>query len=177
MSINTHISLPNEARWENVVEVMGILAGLAPVVLDLPNGGTAIDVPGAQMVPCEKQFGCGHIELSAPDGEKLIDGKQNHSCFVILSATTGKVGKDYHRSTCLWLSTGFSDFWTAIGRGLVEFFGGELDLNDCDLIDCDFARPVAEDLLACDGEGWEALQARIAAVQPVKLVKKKGVNR
>ena len=45
-------------------------------------------------------------------------------------------------------------FWIAIGKGLVDFFGGKLDYNDCDEKDVDYRKPARKDIHAEDGDEW-----------------------
>jgi len=149
MGINTHILLPAEARAEDVVQVMGILAGLKPKK-HIADRTWWVEVPGAKIVPSSGQFGCAHVTIKPEDGQKLIDGETNHSCFMILSAHSGQQA-GYNTKHGLWISTSVTPFWEAVAYGLARFFGGEVDRNDCDETDVDFAWPKASDLMACDG--------------------------
>ncbi len=54
----------------------------------------------------------------------------------------------------------------------MKFFGGEVDFNDCDSTDIDFAWPTADSLMANNGEEWEEHQRRMFEVKPLK--RKKG---
>jgi hypothetical protein len=59
----------------------------------------------------------------------------------------------------------------ALGKGLVDFFGGFLDEDDCDGQGCDYAQiPKSnEENGPTGGAAWDALQARIMAVTPITL--------
>lgn len=173
MGINTHILLPVEARIEDVAQVMGILAGLKPERHQLSSAehSWSCEVAGAKVMPSANQFGCGNITIQAPTG-KLIDGENSHSCFVIACVGTGMY-KDHNTRHGHWISTAVSPFWEAIAWGLVRFFGGEVDRNDCDDIDVDFAMPMQPDITACDGEAWAEFQMRKMNVKPLKLTKQR----
>jgi hypothetical protein len=171
MSINTHILLPVQARIEDVVQVMGILSGLPARLEPLyGNHGTHVVVEGAMLAPSAGQFGCGNICLKAQSDSALIDGYQDHSCFVVAVAHNGAMA-GYNTKCGIWISTGVSPFWETVAVGLVRFFGGEVDFNDCDQSDCDFAWPLQPDITACDDEAWEAFQQRKMAVKPASLAK------
>ena len=60
-------------------------------------------------------------------------------------------------------------WWLAAGKALVDFFGGELDYNDCDSSDSDYAVPAKGDSMnrPSDGKPWHRLQDRILALQPL----------
>lgn len=59
----------------------------------------------------------------------------------------------------IMLHAGVSEFWRQIDRALVVMFGGEVDDNDCDDVDIDYA---AESPRSCncpeDGEPWQEFQ-------------------
>lgn len=57
----------------------------------------------------------------------------------------------------------------AVGMRLVDFFGGEVDFNDCDLTPIDYAVPWKsdEENMPDDGEPWDDLQCRIFSAAPL----------
>lgn len=171
MGINTCILLPVQARIEDVAQVMGILAGLKPEreELSCPDSW-CVRVPGASIHASSSQFGCGDIILNG----KMADGTWSHSCFVIAVSSSGQQA-GYYTKAGLWISTAVSPFWEAIAEGLVRFFGGEYDRNDCDDVDCDFAWPQQPDITACDGEAWNEFQMRKMDVKPIRLGKRRSV--
>lgn len=59
-----------------------------------------------------------------------------------------------------------TSFWQAVGKRLVDFFGGSVDFNDCDDIDVDYSKePGSTDVNApTSGEHWENFQKRILEV-------------
>ena len=66
---------------------------------------------------------------------------------------------------------GFRSWPLAIAmlKRLADFFGGNVDYNDCDSNAHDYERPDRDDVANCpdDGEPWEDLQDRMAAVKAV----------
>ena len=55
----------------------------------------------------------------------------------------------------------------ALCVGLVKFFGGKIDFNDCDNRQVDRRYKPRPDIHATDGEEWDHLQRRIIAVKPL----------
>ena len=60
-------------------------------------------------------------------------------------------------------------FWKAIGLGLIKFFGGKIDLNDCDEIDVDKVARKRYRNNPEDGEEWDRFQRRILNLKPLEL--------
>ncbi len=60
-------------------------------------------------------------------------------------------------------------WWIAVGRRLVDFFGGALDYNDCDDKDINFRRPKKSRKMNApeDGKPWYAFQERMLIVKPI----------
>lgn len=60
-----------------------------------------------------------------------------------------------------------TDIGLALGKRLVDFFGGKCDYNDGDGIKCDYTRPVRNDLTALEGELYQCLQERKFKLKPI----------
>jgi hypothetical protein len=60
-------------------------------------------------------------------------------------------------------------FWCAIGKGLVKFFGGKIDYNDCDSKKVDFSKKPFSDRINCpsDGKPWQAFQEKLWNLLPL----------
>lgn len=101
---------------------------------------------------------CPQIILDAGDDGRLVDGERCHSVLYFFEGTKKGERMMIPPST---------DFWIAIGKGLVEFFGGTLDYNDCDDSDVDFKRAARKDIHAEGNEEWYSLQERKLAVKPL----------
>ena len=57
----------------------------------------------------------------------------------------------------------------AIAKGLVDFFGGKIDFNNCDCVECDYYIPEQLYINAEDGDEWDKLQYRINSIEPITL--------
>ncbi len=154
MGVDCKITLPAAARLRDVADVLGALAGLPMVKWNFSNteGYSAhcegvkysrYDLPGLEE--------CCKIEFDAP--------------------LTGPVQQMYHFEFGADGARGITprarSVWIAIGRGLVDFFGGSVDYNDCDDEEMDYSQPQRDDIHAEDGEEWYALQDRKLAVKPI----------
>lgn len=149
MGISTHIYLPENVRFDDVAKIVGVAVGL-PVEYKKfisGNGGYA-RVTGMTHKNSEYSAGC---------GELIFNGRWAFYHF------------ECERGGRL-LSCGGSDFWAAVGRRLVDFFGGYVDYNDCDSIEIDYSRrPKPRSINApTDGEAWENFQRRIMKVKRIR---------
>ena len=156
MSVNTYILLPNEARPEDVLLVLGILCGKKATMQPLGESSEHVVVEGVSLQAAPNQFGCGRM---------VVDGIC--SLFCIANSQNGQRG-DYAVKTGFWIPCPCNDYYQRLGVELVRFFGGEVDFNDCDSTDVDFAWSTAPDLMAVNGQAWNDLQKRIFAVKPIK---------
>ena len=128
MGVNTKILINSKARLKDVANVMGILAGLEATKIPFQdNDGYYIRVNGVKTESCEHMPECCMINLIAPEGKTLIDGEKSH--FVMWHWETFS---DFHL-----MMPRSSGFWIAMGKALIEIFGGQIDFNDCDDIDVD----------------------------------------
>lgn len=155
MSQNTHILLPSEARPEDVLRVLGLLCGKLGRLVPLTSDSIHLEVDEVKLEALVNQFGCGRL---------IVDGVC--SLFCIASSQHGMRG-DYAVKTGMWISCPCTDFYQKLGVELVRFFGGEVDFNDCDSVDIDFAWAMADDLMAVNGKAWEDFQKRMFSVQPL----------
>lgn len=80
----------------------------------------------------------------------------------------GTMGKVVNKSYNFEYGHGFhgmdfaaSDFGVALGKRLVDFFGGKVDFNGHDTVKCDYARPIRHDIGAeVSSPEWYQLQRR-----------------
>lgn len=174
MGVDTKILLPAAARIQDVADVMGALAGFpmekryfahirengrdsAGWSAGHPYGSSYV-----RLTPIHNMVQCAYIHLDSSElGRVMVDGEREHQCMYHFEAGCNGERLLMPRST---------DFWIAIGKGLVEFFGGTVDYNDCDDSDVDFARPAQKDIHAEDGAEWYSMQARKLVVKPLTQV-------
>lgn len=62
-----------------------------------------------------------------------------------------------------------TNFWVAIGKRLVQFFGGSIDYNDCDDVDVNFRRRNNPRHLnsPTDRDAWYKFQNRLLKLKPL----------
>lgn len=150
MGIDCRIYLPDNVRIKDVADVLGRAAGCPLSTGYARVAGVAVlsipDVPSAAEIQVAPAGGC-------------VDGEPVHR--VTYHFETDGRGR--------LLTPPSTPFWVAVARRLVGFFGGVVDYDDSDDCDVDFARPHRANRFNCptDGEDWDSLQGRIAAVPPL----------
>lgn len=165
MGVNCRIHLPDSCRVDVVANVMGALAGL-PVTrhpLNSPSHPRAwsAHVEGA-VVSNTNTPSMARIMLTATGDRKLFDGEPLHHTFYHFESSWGQHGGR------VMLPRSFA-FWIAIGRRLVDFFGGVLDYQDCDDSEMDYVGLDKGRKMNSPetGKPWQNLQERIAAIVPI----------
>jgi len=118
MGANAIIYLPHNARVTDVANVIGLLSGL-PLTRRSDNGWTYVTVPGVD-VNATTILGLAEIIIKG----NLIDGQTMHHVFFHYEDTT-------HAEYSKILMPSSTPYWLAVGKGLIEFFGGKLVFNDC----------------------------------------------
>ena len=152
MGSDCHVYLPPATRINDVAEVMGILAGNKPRKEPLgdPEGSWAVRVP---TIKAENSSVCGCAEITFWDSNK----EQRWAFYHFEPSKTGE----------RLLSVRSTGFWIAIGKRLVDFFGGRMTYNDCGMTEDDYQQPHRTDIHESDGEPWQAFQQRIFDVKPL----------
>lgn len=167
MGCNTDIYLPTDAHGRDVVKVIGIFAGLKAVRKNFDRGGgTYVEVEGANETPSTVE-GMSDLTIRASKGKTLVDGDGQHYCTFHYSARRN--GKVFN----LAMPTA-TPFWCAIGKSLIEWFGGVVQYNDCGSEKAPnvFRRkrycPVDKyGLLPDDGAAWERYQDELMQLRPL----------
>ncbi len=148
MGVDCRIILPHNVRVDDVVKVIGIAAGFKPELIH-ETWGSYVKVAGVKIE-----------NTSVPSMCQInFDGRFVYYHF---EAENGKGRLLNPKST---------DFWIAIGRRLVDFFGGELDYSDCDIDDVDYARKSKGNNLNCpsNGKPWMSFQNRLMEIKPIHI--------
>lgn len=160
MGVDTRIYLPGTTLLKDAADVIGIAAGLTFKRRSLGSvrgGSWYLSVPGVKFGVLETLPQCVEILLDGP----MVDGSIKR---IILWHWEGGHGSDrllMPRST---------RFWREIGRTLVHFFGGTLDLCDCDYQYEDLVVPNQyPDGMPKDSDAWQDLQEKKANVKPITL--------
>jgi len=158
MSIATKIKLPNNVRIGDVASVVGRLLGCEAERAPIGEASWYADVAGVDSAASGGTVTCAWIKVLRP----------NASARQYLYHFEAPCGRMLMPASCAEA--------IALGKGLVDFFGGSVDFNDCDDIEDDYAVPAKTDAenRPEDGAEWISLQERIMAVSPmaVRLAKK-----
>ncbi len=151
MGVDCRIMLPGNVRIRDVMTVIGVAVGFQPIKIELQGGSYSIDVPKGSVV-AESTF--------TPDMVMIKFDGRHVNWFFEVDSFNGRLL--YPKST---------PFWCLVGHRLVDFFGGSVDYNDCDLSEKDYKRRNKSDKLnrPTDGDEWHSLQDRMAAVRPITL--------
>jgi hypothetical protein len=166
MGVDCKISLPQEVRVGNVASVIGILLG-NKVTLNHHIGHShpyvSAEVEDVSVTPASGIPSCVYIKIENTD--------QGNRQFLYHMEWTRGTSKDQEHNVGhgRGIMIGSTAENIAMGIRLVKFFGGEIDFNDCDEINCNIKRPKRKDITACNGKSWDNFQKRIAKVKPLTL--------
>lgn len=122
MGVDSNIYLPSDIGDRHLADAMGIFAGL-PKKLVQYNNHMACEVEGAQTKPTFTPS-MGQIILRAPLGQVLVDGEDSHE-------VNFHWGSRFKKQIWILISPRSTPFWIAVGRRLVDWFGGYLVFSDC----------------------------------------------
>lgn len=161
MSVDCRIYLPGNVRVRDVAKVIGRLMGCEakkePLGSSYHPDAWSVNVSGVSV-----KAGC--VEGMA---DIFIKSKQ-------AKAGESQLSWFYHFEADTFpgmrvMLPGSRPLSKAIGKRLVEFFGGKVDYSDCDEKDIDYQRPAKKDSENCpnDGKPWQRLQQRIFDVKPL----------
>ena len=140
MGTDCNIYLPSNARVKDVAHVIGILLGC-----EATRNGRFLRVLEVKIVPEIPEMSTIETKRRSPSFHYEPGRKHVGRRLVKFSADAESV---------------------QVARGLVDFFGGYADFNDCDRIDRDYEQPDRSDAENCpeDGVEWDALMDRIWAL-------------
>lgn len=157
MGVDCRILLPADVRVKDVAMVMGILAGLPKEQMPLDGGKWFVRVNGAKANgygPGAALPGCAEITLSG----KMVDRLKVHEVMYHFEAEHG----------VRLLMPSSTPFWLAVGRGLVDFFGGDVDYNDWDDRDVDYHKEKPRQWNDSEEDAeWFAFQQAMFDVKPL----------
>lgn len=159
MGVNCIITLPNNARLRDVANAMGTLAGLPTHLEPLGEDSVHVVVNGVKTSPCgEGLEACAYIDLTKAG--KRIAHVMYHFEF--------DTGKGDVKDSCRGMIPDSTPFWCAMGRRLVEVFGGTYESQDCGRGIEAYASQKKNRLNgAVDGEEWNHHMRRLAAIKPI----------
>ena len=156
MGVDCKIYLPPATRISEVVEVLGILGGNKKTQAELGGsnkGSWYVKVEDANAVSFGDSIlvNCADIRFKDSNGDLRT---------VMYHFEGGPNGERL-------LMPRSRAFWLAIGKRLVDFFGGHMIYADCSDSDCDYQQEARPDIHAEDGEPWQELQQRLWNLQPL----------
>lgn len=153
MGVDCKINLPDNVSIKNVASVIGAVCGCPAKKVPLNNTSWYAEVSGVVVLPTAI------VEMARIQILRTtLDGVSGHEVFYHFECRCGRL-----------LSPKSTAFWIAVGRRLVEFFGGTMDYNDCDDLECDYRVPgkTGEDNSPQDGVPWHVFQQRILDIKPI----------
>jgi hypothetical protein len=157
MGVDTQIHLPYSAQARHITQVIGILAGL-PKTHDVHG---YLEVQGAKLCP-GTDFSPDILTIKLNSQEPMVDGETEHFCLLFMESTTDRGKLLMPRST---------PFWIAVGRELVDFFGGSMLYQDDSSHEVDYFRPSRDNTTEgrLDESNFYEMQKRIESVKPLTV--------
>ena len=147
MGVDTSIVLPGDVRVADAAKVIGILAGQEKR-WEETTGARWVEVEGVTVKSYDTDalVGCALIEFA--DHHVMWHFEVEHGKRLIMPRST--------------------PFWLAVGKALVDFFGGTVDYQDCDATDVDYEAhtPRLHNDPEDDGP-WDAFQQALYDIQPL----------
>ncbi len=147
MGVDTRITLPGDVRVDDAATVIGILAGLQKTKREF-TGGWSVHAEGMKVssYTIDGLAPCAHIEF--PGHDLMWHFEVDHGKRLISPRST--------------------PFWLAVGKALVDFFGGTIDYQDSDATEVDYEAHTPRLHNDPDDDGpWDAFQEAIFALQPL----------
>jgi hypothetical protein len=153
MGVDCRIMLPPDVRLHDVADIIGLLAGCEKETITTKNGTYT-------RVKCVSIRTAGTPTLASIDIAKPITLKGGDTAHVYYHfETDGNYRLMSPRST---------GWWIAVGKRLVDFFGGEVDYSDCDEKEVDYKKPKPrKSNNPQDGAPWHKFQREKWATVPL----------
>jgi hypothetical protein len=167
MSTNVSCELPPKARLEDVAKVLAALIGHRTYNVPIPDSSaTFARVDGYHFaLGASPTPGSGYIvldcDLDTP-AARLLKADEGVEYWLSYSWNSSENG-----GLALYPSCSTSKI--ALCAGLVDFFGGKIDFNDCDSEDVNMELDPQEDIRASNDPLWSQFNNRILAIKPLTL--------
>ncbi len=152
MGVDTEIHLPPATRLRDVASVIATLHG-HPTKYVNHREYESCDVVGVKLEGIVEMPTCAWIKLLREDGEGY-----RKMLYQFESSRTAGSHVMLIRSVALNI---------AVGRRLVEFFGGTVGYQDCSAVGIDLAVPAPQDSYPEDGKAWNDFERRKSEVKPL----------
>lgn len=173
MGVDCYINLPMDVDIDDIAHVMSILVGNKPILEPIngsQNGGIACHVKGYQFASTHTPH-MTMINLELVGGGLMVDGTDHHYCHFFYCSRNEETGKIVN---CLYPRS--NPFWCALGKKLVQFFGGSVQFNDCDSAK---GKNVYRSKRHCpvdkhgltphDGKEWNEYQKAMSEIKPLTI--------
>jgi len=162
MGVNCKIMLPNNVTLSDVAKLLAMLSGQQPRKESLQGGSWSIRVDTICYRTHNFSPTCVDIEWIQPDR-----GIDTHYLEGGLRSVMFHLEPD-HGSHRLMIPPSTA-WWLAVGKRLVDFFGGELDYNDCDIPDVDYRKRKKsnQENSPENNPEWEVFQTRMYNTKPI----------
>ena len=156
MGVNCMIYLPSDVRLHDLTKAMGVAAGFEKS--KRPCGKSFyVEVKGVKTSVMDVLPMCPNIIFEG----MTIDGESGH--YVMFHGECS-----YGHGQWKLLMPRSTPFWIAMGKKLIETFGGKMDCNDCDEKKINFSLPKPRKYNDPeDDEPWEKLQQAIWDITPI----------
>lgn len=174
MGVDTVVRLPANVRVSDVADVIAIVSGKPVAKISLGSGvdSWAAEVAGVRVSGLPTMPQCAYIHIDGPLPEHIQNYRDGQDGLRVLYHFETENGERLlmRRSTA---------FWIAVGRRLVQFFGGTQDYQDCDARDVNYRKPPKSDRdnNPSDGKPWSDFQQRKLALKPLTLAELKSADK
>lgn len=154
MSVNCVIYLPPAARLTDVSKVIAILDGCPATKYIHSKEGDDREVWWTNVPDVKTQ------DAHTPECAQILWTTNGKKRSMLYHFELGKKGEH-------GITPGSTGWAIALGKRLVDFFGGYVDFNDCDEIEVDYKKRAKWDIHGEDGPEWDHLQSRMLALKPL----------
>lgn len=166
MGVDTNIRLPVNVRARNVADVIGILSGKKVVKVSMDKSFYAkvegVSAKGSDIA------GLAEIVIDCPVSDAAqkarLEGNKNATPYCLFNYESHFNGK-----ACFLMIPSSTPYWIAIGKGLIDFFGGSMDYNDCDDKDVNYKKreKSRKENSPENDKPWEDFQNRLWNLKPL----------
>lgn len=162
MGVDCKCALPHDVRLDDVRTVLGLLAGCKMI-----GGELGLDADGLKRSLHREQGS--HFPM-VPGVECKTTSVPEMVILIVPSTTeqyTPCIYYHFEYKEGRLLMARSTPLWCALAEGLVRFFGGRVDFNDCDETEADIRCEPQSAHDVEDGAEWYTFHERLFAVKPI----------
>lgn len=168
MGVNTRIWLSPTTDFNDLITALLSLAG-SPAKSEKHSYGT-VPVRTAPHHVRHHDFSPTMVTVTIPCPAR-IDEVSSVDVHVHLNVTSPSKLAGH-----VYLAPGANSFWLAVGKRLVEIFGGHIDYVDYDEPDYDYSVRQKTFMGSDDGPSWQRRQNALIAIKPVTAEEQLAMN-